>query len=594
MFCVVSIYVIHPASLQASEFNQQASPYLQAHADDEVNWHAFDRVVFEKAKKQDKPILLSSGYLSCYWCHRMAEDSFRQLSVGLAINNNFIPILLDRELEPEVDAYLQEFMTQQRGFGGWPLTIILTPDAKPIAGFSYQNAEATLKTLNNFAKHWKKQRNAVESSAQEKVRRLKSSLNTQISTRPLKIQRLLNNFLEQSQRIADNEFGGFGQTEKFPLLPQLATLLDLDGLQNNAQLRTFLQTTLQAMLGSGLRDHVGGGFFRYSDTRKWSAPHFEQMLHSQALIAPLLLQAGKQWKTPTYTEAAREVLLGMIKYFQRSDGLFRAALSAVSRDGVAGGYYLWTDKELRKLLGEQFPAIYPLPLGGQSTYLPLITVSGKNRVNIRQRLLKARESRQLKTDDKALLGWNGLALSALASAIELSPAIRNAGERLFNQLKPLLDKDELPKLIGAQEAGQAQLTDRIYLVQGLHDWARATQNESLQQKIPGQLSALFKHYYDKGNWQAATDKPLIGQLRSPALVDNELPSPTGIWLKLANQLLMDVDPASRKANPLHLADLQTAFDTVSQKLPDTLEDNAFFHGTSLSALLKHILQKQSQ
>jgi uncharacterized protein YyaL (SSP411 family) len=593
-FCIAIIFAGQSSPLLASDLSQQASPYLRAHADDAVKWQPFDRSAFEQAKRLDKPILLTSGYLSCYWCHRMAEDGFRQASVGAVINERFVPILLDRELESEVDAYLQAFMTQQRGFGGWPLTVILTPDAQLVAGFSYQPAETLLKTISSFDSNWTAQRTVVEASAEAKVKRLGASLSSEADALPLNIKRLLTNFLSQTERIADNNFGGFGQAEKFPFAPQLVTLLHINSIQKDPQLRQFLETTFQAMLGGGLRDHVGGGFFRYSDTREWSAPHFEQMLYTQALLAPLLLEAGKQWRKPAYLEASREVLMGMIKFFQRDDGLFRAALSAVSAKGMAGGYYLWTDTELRQLLGEQLSAVYPLPLGGQSKYLPLIQVSGKRRLDIRNRLLNARASRKLKTDEKALLGWNGLALSALAGGFELSPVIRASGERLFKQLQLFLNANDLPRLIDDKTAGLAQLADQMYLAQGLYDWASVTQNESALKQLLVLLHQLYERYFLDGNWQAATDKPLIGKLRSAALVDDELPSPTGVWLEVSNQLLERSSTFEAEAGRKSLEVLELALNAVREKLPDTMEDNAFFHGTSLTALLKMTVQKHSQ
>ncbi len=593
-FCFAIICATQTSPLLASELSQQASPYLRAHADDAVAWRAFDHSAFEDAKRLDKPILLTSGYLSCYWCHRMAEDSFRQKSVGTVINKRFIPILLDRELEPEVDAYLQAFMTQQRGFGGWPLTVILTPEGSLIAGFSYQPAETVLKALDSFDTSWTTQREAVEAGAKSKVSRLRSSMSSKESSRSVNIKALLTNFLQQTVRIADNDLGGFGQTEKFPFAPQLASLLTLDSVQQDPQLRTFLETTLEAMLGGGLRDHVGGGFFRYSDTREWSAPHFEQMLYTQALLAPILLQAGKQWGKPAYIDASREVLLGMIRFFQRDDGLFRAALSAVSKQGSAGGYYLWTEKKLRQLLGQQFASIYLLPLGGQSQYLPLIQASGKDRLKLRTRLLESRATRQLKTDEKALLGWNGLALSALAQGIALSPDIRPAGERLFKRLLPLIQENNLPRLIDNETAGAAQLADQVYLALGLYDWAQATKDAATLTQLVSLLNNLFKRYYLEGAWQAATDKPLLGKLRSPALVDNELPSPTGIWLHLASQLANNTALAQSTDNQKALTALRSSLKTVSEQLPDALEDNAFFHGTTLSALLKLTIQQKRQ
>lgn len=571
--------------MAASPLAEQASPYLRAHAKDAVQWRPFGTAAFAEAKAKDKAILLSSGYLSCYWCHRMSEDSFRKNAVGQLINQQFIPILLDRELEPEVDDYLQKFMTQQRGFGGWPLTVMLTPDAKPIAGFSYQAADEFINTINSFSENWQRQRQNIEASAATKSKQLISPSTSKANATTLDKQSLLNNFLEQSQRIADNDYGGFGQTEKFPFAPQLATLLYLDRLKQTPQveLRNFLMITLQAMMGGGLRDHVGGGFFRYSDNRQWSAPHFEQMLYTQALMAPLLLQAGEQWKNGAFTEAGSEVLLGMINHFQRPDGLFRTALSAVSEKGQAGGYYLWTESNLKKLLGRDYSNIYALDTGTPKQYLPLIQVSGLQRMSIRQRLLNERQKRQMKYDDKALLGWNGLALSALARGSQLHPSIYDAGARLYQQLEPLLAMETLPRLIDTKQAGPAQFTDQVYFAHGLYEWGAASKNQSLISQAGRLLLTLYENYYQNGYWQAASDKPLIGEQLSQALVDTELPSASGLWLKTSSQLLNE--SAHNDSSEKQTIALQQALKTISKQLPDTLVDDAFFHGTSLSALL---------
>ena len=557
---------------------------MRAHATDTVRWQRFEQATFDRAIQQDKPILISSGYLSCYWCHRMKQDSFEDDDVGELINQTFIPVLLDRELEPEIDSYLQSFMLEQRGFGGWPATVILTPEAKPIAGFSYQTAAATLATIKQFKKYWSTNRAAVQASAVKKANQLKQTPSNSDSGTTLDTARLLKNYLTQTQRTADNEYGGFGQSEKFPLLPQLSTLLQLEKLDPNPALSEFLETSLQAMLGGALRDHIGGGFFRYSDTREWSAPHFEQMLYTQALVAPLLFDAAEQWNQPDLGAAATEVLQAMIAFFQREDGLFRSALSAVSEQGESGGYYLWTNQQLMSLLGKDFTKIYSQPIGTAGNVLPLITVNGNQRQRVRQTLLQTRNLRSLKSDDKALLGWNGLALVALARGQHLSPKIHRTGSRLFETLLPLTKTANWPRLIGVPEAGPAQLADKVYLLAGLQSWALVTRDKESLSEISTLISSIHHQHFLNGQWQAAKDKPLIGRLVSPALVDTELPSPTGLWLQVAlNQLKV----ADTSASQPDITTLKTRIEQVLNTLPDTLEDNAFFHATTLSALIQH-------
>lgn len=522
----------------------------------------------------------------------MAKDSFQKRSVGKLINQHFIPILMDRELEPEVDDYLQAFMTQQRGFGGWPLNIIFTPNKNPIAGFSYQTPDDLENTITSFSVNWQQKRQAMEASAERKAEQLKSSFNTSTELAPLKLQTLLNNYLEQSQRIADNEFGGFGTAEKFPFAPQLSTLLYLDRIKTkpSAELREFLNTSLQAMIGGGLRDHVGGGFFRYSDNKQWTAPHFEQMLYTQALIAPLLLQAGEQWNDPAYTEAGSEVLLGMINYFQKSDGSFRAALSAVSEMGNAGEYYLWSQTELKKTLGKDVSAIYPLKTGSEDKNLPLIMTQGLHRMTIRQRLFSQRQTRQLSYDDKSLLGWNGLALAALSRGHELHPSISKSGRRLFKQLEPLLTEQTLPQLIAVDNAEPAQLTDQVYFAYGLFEWALVTDNVTLLERVSQKMLQIYQNNYADNHWKAAIDKPLIGNQKSRALVDTQLPSATGLWLLTSNQLINYFSSRKSTSNEADLKALRHARDTVVTQLPDSLVDDAFFHGTNLRALLYQTTQ----
>lgn len=595
LFCLTLLCGTLCNVVSASDMLIQASPYLRAHANDAVKWRPFGQAAFAEAKQHDKPILLSSGYLSCYWCYRMAEDSFRKRRIGNHVNQYFIPVLLDRELEPEVDTYLQTFMTRQRGFGGWPLTVILTPDAKPVAGVSYQAADDFMQTLQSFQNHWDRQRNAVQQSALKKHRDVLAETVPKPSPRAFKMGDALNAFTSHADQLIDPTFGGFGRAEKFPYAPQLALTLYLDIQDRTTDFGGLVDLSLQGLIGGGLRDHVGGGFFRYSDTDDWSTPHFEQMLYTQALLASLLLEAGVGYKKAGYIQAADEVLLGMINHFQREDGLFRAGLSALDENGRAGGYYLWSEKQLKDILGKDLNTIYALPLGTPSYHLPLIKVTGSHRLRIRQRLLAARQHRSQKTDDKALLGWNGLALSALAHARALNPAIQQAGEALFKKLSPYLYKQRLPRLIDYPKAGDAQFTDKVYLAYGLHAWTQVTGNAQLRVALSTFMYNLYQQHYHEGLWKVATDKPLLGDLRTPALIDTQLPSPTGLWLQITGELLngfydAGLSPESHES----IQSLESAFKRVAEQLPESLTENAFFHATTIKALINDTLLKHQR
>ncbi len=558
------------------------SPYLRTHADDSIHWNIFSATAFEQAKTSGKPILISSGYSSCYWCHKMKQDTFSNKTVGETVNAGFIPIIVDRELEPEVDAYLQTIMEQQRGFGGWPLTVMLTPDALPIGGFNYTKADEFNATLQRFLNDWATNKTSIQEKAQVKANTLEQQRNAARTvadtTTPVEV---LQAFLQHVSGAGDEEYGGFGDQEKFPNLPQLSALFTLHQLKPDKDLYAFLQTSLAALIGGGLRDHLGGGFFRYTDDRRWTHPHYEQMLYTQVLAAPLLIRAGVEFKQPAYLQAGREALLHTLTAFRRDDGLLRAGLSAVGGDGTAGGYYLWKPEQLSATVGKDWQNSVHNLLGEEADkVLPFVTVQGDAGKALREKLLSERRVRPLSSDDKALLGWNGLALNAFATAKELDPELQQAGEKLAAQLLALTKQDTLPRLIGEPAAGEAQFADRVYLAYGLAAWGKANEQTHFTDAARQLLHDTYQRYYDGKGWVQSEANPLLGEIAVPVIADSQLPSPSALWLVTAWQVV-DQDPVLRKI-----------VEEISAILPNALRDNAFFHATHIAALVQHATQEK--
>jgi hypothetical protein len=481
-----------------------------------------------------------------------------------------------------VDAYLQTIMEQQRGFGGWPLTVMLTPDALPIGGFNYTKADEFNATLQRFLNDWATNKTSIQEKAQAKANTLTQQRDAATTvadtTTPVDV---LQAFLQHVSGAGDEEYGGFGDQEKFPNLPQLSALFTLHQLKPDKDLYAFLQTSLAALIGGGLRDHLGGGFFRYTDDRRWIHPHYEQMLYTQVLAAPLLIRAGVEFKQPAYLQAGREALLHTLTAFQRDDGLLRAGLSAVGGDGTAGGYYLWKPEQLSASVGKDWQNSVHNLLGEEADkVLPFVKVQGDAGKALRGKLLSERRVRPLSSDDKALLGWNGLALNAFAAAKGLDPELQQAGEKLAAQLLALTKQDTLPRLIGEPAAGEAQFADRVYLAYGLAAWGKTNQQTSFTDAARQLLHDTYQRYYQGKGWVQSEANPLLGEIAVPVIADSQLPSPSALWLVTVWQVA-DQDPVLRKIA-----------EEISAILPNALRDNAFFHATHIAALVQHATQEK--
>ena len=557
------------------------SPYLQSHADDAVHWRVNKSNAISQARKEGKLIFLSSGYESCYWCYRMKQDTFSDNKSASLINDNFLPILIDRELEPLLDAHLQDVMTQQRGFGGWPANLILTPDGYPVASFSYADPGNLEPALSELLERWQKEPEKLVSEGQALLARLAQEREaSERLLRDTSLADLLQRFLQQANAASDVTYGGFGDNEKYPHLPQLDALLSLTAVVPDASLTSFLGTTLDAMLQNGLRDQLGGGFFRYTTDRQWRMPHYEQMLYTQALAVRVLARAGNQLREQRYTDAAEAALRNMLRAFRRSDGLFRSSLSAVGHDGSDGGHYLWQPGELDALLDSESRGSIEVLVETSDGILPGLAPDAPE--DLRMKLLQRREQRPPPADDKALLGLNGLVLSALA-AMSGNPEARKAGERLALLLNRAAESDAPGRLADRPDAGPARLDDLVYAGRGLFDWSQTRGDRRAAVNAAALLQTAHARHYDDTRWLQGELTPLPGNSVTLLIQDTQLPSPAALWIDTAWRLAESTDQKRLG----HLAD------TMSLVWPQALHDNTFFHATWLAAMIERRVRLSS-
>ena len=425
----------------------EKSPYLLQHANNPVDWHPWSEEAFEQALHEDKPIFLSIGYSTCHWCHVMAHESFEDPQVAKLINDAFVPIKVDREERPGIDQIYMTACQMMTGRGGWPLTIIMTPDKKPFFAATYIpkagrfGSSGLLELIPRIKDLWTNDRNRLLDSA-EKISINLNQLRTPEAGTALD-ESALTNAYEGLCQLFDLQNGGFGSAPKFPTPHNLLFLLRYWKRNNDANALDMVETTLQAMRIGGVYDHVGFGFHRYSTDARWFAPHFEKMLYDQALLAMAYSEAYQATHKVEYANTAREILAYVLRDMTSEDGGFYSAEDADS-EGVEGKFYLWSVEELKALLDkDEFSLLmnlFDIQEGGnfeierglnilalRSSLEDAASVYGIPEKEIRERLsgirtklFAAREKRvHPYKDDKILTDWNGLMIAAYAKAAQV-------------------------------------------------------------------------------------------------------------------------------------------------------------------------------
>ncbi len=591
------------ATAQAELRNELAghpSPYLALHAEDPVHWQDWSPETLALAKAQDKLLFLSVGYYSCYWCHVMQRESFRNPEIAALLNTGFIPVKVDRELEPVLDGRLMNFMNETRGIGGWPLNVFLTPQGDPLVGVVYLPADEFHYFLKRLKQRWEDEHDSLRYTAAEAAKLIaQRHAERQKRAEKTSNSEIIQGFVMQAMRIADDLSGGFGNQAKFPSVPQLSTLLNLYTRSPDEGIKQFLLLTLENMARQGLRDHLAGGFFRYTVDPHWQVPHFEKMLYGNALLAELYLRAGEVFQRSDFVDVGLDTLDFIRREMAGGNGAYIAALSAVDDKDVEGGYYLWSEEELKALLTDdewavarvawgldQPPALEEgrLPVQSRTLAQTADTLKLEQRRieallrSAKTKLVMARAKRALPRDEKYLAGWNGLALSAFAAgARQGNKGSAEAGQRLRDFiLGELWSRRVLKRAVDAQgrDLGPGRLEDYAYVARGLLDWARYT-GEATDYSVAAYVArAAWRRFYTKQGWRQADDSLLPAEEYYLQIVDGPLPSPSATLIAVSDALAEHFEDKYLRAK------VKRASEVYSQGLVA----EPFFHATKVSLL----------
>ena len=532
---ILLLALITPASAEVLPENAlegNASAYLAQHADDPVRWQRWTPETLALARHLGRPLFVSSGYFACHWCHVMQRESFRDATIAALLNTHFVPVKIDREIDTALDDALIDFVRASGGVAGWPLNVILTPAADPWHGFVYLPPQALRDMLTDHAARTPPEP-AVVTEAAAPVGPPRDDAAVHAAVRAA----LLGE--------ADDFEGGFGTQARFPLAPRLVALLAVLG--DDAEVRGFVETTLEAIVSRGLRDHVGGGFFRYTVDPGWEEPHFEKMLADNAQLAALLLEAADALERPEWGAVARQTLDFLLREMRRDDGLFGSSLSAIDGSGAEGGYYLWTPAQLGRVLApDELRAatrLYALgrPPRFDAGHLPRpaegVVLDAALAERVRTRLFEARALRTLPRDDKAVIAWNGLVLSAFARAASLDARYREAGARLAERLAVVVEAGALPRALAADEAAQGAglLEDHALLAAGFARWADASGHERFARLARALAESAWRDFHSDARWRAGTQTLLRDVAARPVFEAAHQPSPTAALASLARR-----------------------------------------------------------
>ena len=387
---------------------QETSPYLLQHADNPVDWYAWGEEAFDRARAEDKPILLSIGYSACHWCHVMEHESFEDDETARVMNELFVNVKVDREERPDVDALYMEAVVALTGHGGWPMTVFITPEGVPFFGGTYYPPEprhgmpSFRDVLETISALYRDRRGAVDGTASQLREALEQAGKISPSSEPL-TEQLLQDASRTLRGQFDPEWGGFGGAPKFPPASTLEFLLRMH-LRGDEQALPMVVKTLDAMAAGGMYDVVGGGFHRYSVDRTWLVPHFEKMLYDNALLASAYLHGWVVTGDERYRTIVEQTLDYVVRELALPEGGFASAQDADTQ-GVEGLTFTWTAEE-----GIPEELLQPFEEGRS-------IIRGELDEELRRRLFELREQRPKPLrDDKAIASWNGLLLAALAEA----------------------------------------------------------------------------------------------------------------------------------------------------------------------------------
>lgn len=560
---------------------KETSPYLQQHAYNPVDWYPWGEEALQRAQDEDKPILVSIGYSTCHWCHVMERESFENEEIAQYMNEHFINIKIDREERPDLDAiYMDAVQLIQNGQGGWPLNCFLLPNKKPFFGGTYfpptpaYQRASWPQVLENISKAYRERRSDIEAQAEKLVHYISKAQDNLVpqegaeNTPVTANQQQLDTIFESLQQNFDAENGGFGGAPKFPGTMALDYCFHYHLATGNVAAREHLLLSLDKMCRGGIYDHLGGGFSRYTVDERWLVPHFEKMLYDNALLVSLLAESYVLSHKPIYRQHIVDTLSWVQREMKAPEGGFYSALDADS-EGVEGKFYVWTKAEVNEVLGanaELFCKVYDISEEGNwegnniinlphslEEVVARLDIEENQAANLehllrdcRALLLDARTARiRPGLDDKILLDWNALMVTAYAKAyraLGLPEYLEEAKLAMDFLLKSFKVEGEAWALHHSYHSGTAKhaafLDDYALLIAALLELYQCTQEASYKD-----LAVQYTNFVNQQFWDyqqhlyyftaAAQDDVL---LHRKAIYDGATPAGNSVMVHNLQQL----------------------------------------------------------
>ncbi|WP_058304421.1 thioredoxin domain-containing protein [Gorillibacterium timonense] len=559
---------------------KEKSPYLLQHAHNPVNWFPWSEEAFAAAIREDKPVFLSIGYSTCHWCHVMERESFEDEEVAELLNREYIAIKVDREERPDVDQVYMAVCQAMTGQGGWPLTVLMTPDKKPFYAGTYfpkrrkYGRYGLMEILEGLAEKWREDPDSIRGTAEKAVQQLSGF---EARTAPEGdgvtaewMRTVLDRAFTMYDRSYDPIHGGFGGAPKFPASHNLSLLLRYSHEVGSAAALEMVEKTLDAMRRGGIYDHVGFGFARYSTDERWLVPHFEKMLYDNALLAMTYIEAYQLTGNESYAETAKEIFTYVLRDMTDTEGSFYSAEDADS-EGVEGKFYIWTPEEVQEVLGEEDGSLYcdlfAITQEGNFEGSSIPNLIGMNLAEFaerhgltetelhtrveasRQKLFLHRDKRiHPHKDDKILTAWNGLMIMALAKGAKAlhEPGYTEAAERAARFIRKHLIREDgrlLARYRDGEAAYPAYLDDYAFLAWGLVELFEATgKAEHLEQaaKLVEEMLRLFWDAQNGGFYFTGSDGESLF-LRPKEIYDGAMPAGNSAALLVLSKLSRYLD-----------------------------------------------------
>ncbi len=593
----------------------ESSPYLLQHAHNPVDWYPWGEGAFQKAKQENKPILLSIGYSACHWCHVMEVESFENEEIAKLMNGNFVNIKVDREERPDLDEIYMNAVQMLTGRGGWPMTVFLTPETQPFYGGTYFPPEDRYgvpgfpKVLKAVAQAYRERPQDVEKSVGQILEALNRLTTVQESQRPFS-REVIAQSAEQLAQAYDPDYGGLGRAPKFPNVGVFELFLRHYRRSKERRYLEMVQHTLTKMAEGGIYDHLGGGFHRYSVDEKWLVPHFEKMLYDNAQLTRIYAQVFCVTQEPLFASVAEETLDYLLREMFHPEGGFYSTQDADS-EGEEGKFFVWSSDEVTRILDEEVGEIFcrtydvsdlgnfegstlRLTSKGKNILHPILTPEQASKLfkkdiqEIRRCLAEAKtklfQQREKRVkpfrDEKILAAWNGLMLSGLAEVIKVSsnPRYLEAAAKTVNFIFAQMARDGF--LLHTYKDGQAKihgyLDDYAFLAVGLLDLYEVTLNRSLLDRSMQLAETMIREFWDGIGgaffFTGESHEKLISRTK-PAF-DSSIPSGNSI----ATQLLLRLYHYTGKEDYLKRAE------KVLRLYYDAMEKQPFGFVHMLSAL----------